>query len=56
MSQAQLEVELLNKDIRELTRTIDWMTDQNVSPKAIDEARDKLNILIRARDGFLAAA
>lgn len=56
MTQARLEADLLNKDIRELSRTIYWMTDQKVDPKAITETRDKLEVLIQARDRFLAAA
>lgn len=55
MSQAKLEAELLTKDIRELTRTIAWMTDQHIDPKAVAEARVKLDVMIQARDRFLAS-
>lgn len=55
MSQAKLEAELLNKDIRYLTETINWMVEQRIDARAISEASDKRVALIRERNRFLAA-
>lgn len=52
MSQAQLEVELLDKYIRYLTQTINWMVAQRIDAKAISEASEKRVSLIRARNRF----
>jgi hypothetical protein len=54
-TQNDLEAELLTKDIRDLTRIIDWMVEQEVPAKAISEAREMQAILITARDRHLAA-
>lgn len=53
MSQAHLEAELLNKDIRYLTTTINWMVEQRLPAPAIKEANDKRLVLIRERNRFL---
>lgn len=45
-TQAQLEADLINKDIRHLTETINWMVGQRLDARRI--------VLIRERNRFLA--
>ena len=54
MTQANLEAKLLDKDIRYLSETINWMVAQRLDAKLISEASDKRVILIRERNRFLA--
>jgi len=52
-SQAALEADLIGVDIRQLTSTIRWMTEQGLSFEAIEEATTKLVALTRERDRFV---
>ena len=52
-TQAQLEADLINKDIHYLTETVNWMVEQRLDAKLISEASDKRVVLIRERNRFL---
>jgi len=53
-TQAQLEADLINKDIRHLTETINWMVGQRLDARIISETSARRIVLIRERNRFLA--